>query len=772
MLWIKRTVGITLFSVLFFPYFSYSETFLVTNTHSSGSGSLSDAIIQSQNHPGADTIVFRLTLTDQNFNGTYWQINLDDPLPVIDDDSTCIDGSSQSVLYETNPIGPEIEINGSNCPSGTSGLEIRSSYNIIKGLAIGGFPKTGISIQGDDANYNKVSGCFVGVSADGTSALSNQLNGIECTYGASYNIIGGTSANHRNVISGNKRYGVRIELASHNSVVGNYIGVDYTGLVALPNGAEPKKWAGVYVATSSKHNHIGDGTPEGRNVISGNHRTGIRIEWSGADSNYVQGNYIGVGADGETKIPNGEAGLVIGRGASFNLIGGDKPEEANVISGNHSSGIQFARASYKNVLKGNLIGTDATGEKVVPNDHNGIYFYGNDDEGYPLYNIIGPNNVICGNGVSPYSQWWAGISIDYPGTAHNQCYGNYIGRNASGSLIDGQPTGVLIQRGAHDNIIGPNNIIAYSDFNGVHVMHDSTVNNKITQNLIFANQGLAIADVDGGNHEIQPPAIEKVEKTGVEGRAIPYATVELYASPDGQADAFLGSTTADVDGSFSWSGDLPETNIAALEIDTLGNTSELAVGVAVPVELSSFTARLQADGVVHLLWRTDSETNNFGFYLQRRCGKGVYSNIRFVAGRGTTTQETTYEVIDTLQYHGTYNYRLKQVDQDGSFQYSQPIRINYLSKMADLTLSSYPNPFNSQTQITFTLSQMELVSLTIYDILGNKVRTLFTGELESGDHTMNWNGRDESGRQVASGEYFVFLTARGERIFKKVLLLK
>src|SRR5690606_20871941 len=107
-----------------------------------------------------------------------------------------------------------------------------------------------------------------------------------------------------------------------------------------------------------KNNRIGNATAKGRNVISGNNNTGLRIEWSGAEGNIVQGNYFGVGCDGRTCIPNGQAGLAIGRCARFNLIGGDSAACANVISGNFSSGVQFARASSQNRFRGNYVGTD------------------------------------------------------------------------------------------------------------------------------------------------------------------------------------------------------------------------------------------------------------------------------------------------------------------------------------------------------------------------------------------------------------------------------
>ncbi|NIA32049.1 MAG: T9SS type A sorting domain-containing protein, partial [Actinobacteria bacterium] len=557
-----------------------------------------------------------------------------------------------------------------------------------------------------------------------------------------------------------------------NIIIGNYIGVDATGLVALPNGGSFKKYAGIIISFDSKHNKLGDGTADGRNVISGNYRTGVRLEYSGTDSNSVQGNFLGLGADGLMAIPNGEAGLVIGRGASYNLIGGDQPGMGNVISGNHSSGVQFARASYKNTFQGNFVGTDAACETVVPNDHNGIYFYGDDTDGYPRYNTIGPDNVICGNGVAPFSQYWAGISMDYPGTEHNTCYGNYIGVNPSGTINQGQPTGVLIQRGAHDNTIGPDNVIVDSAFNGVHVMHDSTTGNKITQNRIYNNGNLAILNEFGGNEELAPPVFTEKDAAQVAGTATPLAQVEIYKDQDGQARLYLGTTQADSNGVFSWENTSGYSNLTALDIDPKGNTSELAADNALPVELSSFTASIEGASGVFIHWTTASESNNAGFYLQRRTAHGAFSDVKYFRGHGTTFVENEYEYHDKNLAPGFYFYRLKQIDDDGSVNYSAEISVDLQPSRSEFRLAVYPNPFNSATRIKFYLYQSNNVTVQIFDLLGRKLKTLWQGQLPAGWHEQKWQGVDQSDRELPSGIYFVRIQIGNKLRMQKVMLLR
>ncbi|NOY58080.1 MAG: T9SS type A sorting domain-containing protein [Calditrichaeota bacterium] len=766
------TTFLVFFVIFLLPL--HADTFIVETTSDSAGHSLFWAVSQAQQHVGPDTILFNIPQGDENFDGRVWKIMILQPLPALNDDGTFIDGFSQSRNQgETNGDGLELELHGELCPENTPGLQINSAHNKIKGLAIGGFNGSGIVLQGASAQEDTIAGCYIGTNAGGTDSLANAGDGIECKNAAGHNVFGGTSTADRNVISGNKWYGIRFEESCSNKIIGNYIGVDAAGLTALPNGGSFKKYAGVIISFNSKNNQVGDGTAGGRNVISGNYRTGLRLEYSGTDSNSVQGNYLGLGADGLTAIPNGEAGLVIGRGASYNLIGGDEPGMGNVISGNHSSGVQFARASYKNTFQGNYVGTDAAGETVVPNDHNGIYFYGDDTDGYPRYNTIGPDNVICGNGVAPFSQYWAGISMDYSGTEHNTCFGNYIGANPSGTLNKGQPTGVLIQRGAHDNTIGPDNLIVNSAFNGVHVMHDSTIGNKITRNRIYNNGNLAILNEFGGNEELAPPLFTEKDASQVAGEAAPLAQVEIYQDEAGQARLYLGTSQADSNGIFHWDNTSGYSSLTALDIDPQGNTSELAADDALPVELSSFTASAQKASGVFIHWTTASESNNAGFYLQRRTSPaGAFSNVEYIRGHGTTFVENAYEFHDTNLAPGIYYYRLKQVDDDGSVNYSEEITVNLQPLQNGFRLEVYPNPFNSATRIKFYLDRTGFVRVQVFDLLGRTIKILHQGQITQGWHELPWRGVDQSGRDLPSGIYFVRIRFGNKLRMQKIMLLR
>ncbi len=141
---------------------------------------------------------------------------------------------------------------------------------------------------------------------------------------AAYTMIGGPLVSDRNIVSGNGREGIRIKDGGHhNTIVGNYIGTDASGAIAIGNGQ-----SGIELEASS--NTVGGESPGQRNVVSGNGDNGVRI--SDVSDNIVIGNYIGTNAAGNMTLPNRIDGVEIVNGASNNAIGGDKPAHCNFIS--------------------------------------------------------------------------------------------------------------------------------------------------------------------------------------------------------------------------------------------------------------------------------------------------------------------------------------------------------------------------------------------------------------------------------------------------------
>ncbi len=174
----------------------------------------------------------------------------------------------------------------------------------------------------------------------------------------------------------------------------------------------------------------------------------------------------------------------------------------------------------------------------------------------------------------------------------------------------------------------------------------------------------------------------------------------------------------------------------------------------IPVELASFTASAGINSVT-LKWSTASETNNNGFEVQRRSGEGFVS-VGFVSGKGTTTEVQNYTYVDNQLVPGTYTYRLKQVDYDGTFEYSNEIEVDVLAPKEFALNQNFPNPFNPNTMITFSLAVDAKVTLKVFDILGQEVMTLVNSNLSSGAHEYNFDASNFN-----SGVYFYRIEAAG-----------
>ncbi len=189
----------------------------------------------------------------------------------------------------------------------------------------------------------------------------------------------------------------------------------------------------------------------------------------------------------------------------------------------------------------------------------------------------------------------------------------------------------------------------------------------------------------------------------------------------------------------------------------------------IPVELISFSASL-SENSVNLSWATATETNNKGFEIQKKFNDGVFEVIGFVQGSGTTTEKQNYSFIDKNLNVGNYQYRLKQVDYDGSYSYSHVIEIEYsVIPQENQLAQNYPNPFNPSTVISYQISSNSMVTLKIYNALGKEVVTLVNENQAAGSYSISFT---TSKLQLASGTYFYELRAGDFVSVKKMLLLK
>jgi len=189
----------------------------------------------------------------------------------------------------------------------------------------------------------------------------------------------------------------------------------------------------------------------------------------------------------------------------------------------------------------------------------------------------------------------------------------------------------------------------------------------------------------------------------------------------------------------------------------------------IPVELTSFTGLiLQNEKVIQLNWTTATENNNSGFNVERKRVNTDWEEIGFVPGYGTTTETHSYSYNDAGLNSGTYTYRLKQMDFDGSFIYSNEIEVEVDFTPKEFVLhQNYPNPFNPTTTIDYAIKSTGLVSLKVYDMLGTEIASLVNEVKEAGNYSVTFNAAE-----LPSGIYFYTLTAGNFTATKKLILLK
>ncbi|MBK7379223.1 MAG: T9SS type A sorting domain-containing protein [Ignavibacteriales bacterium] len=190
----------------------------------------------------------------------------------------------------------------------------------------------------------------------------------------------------------------------------------------------------------------------------------------------------------------------------------------------------------------------------------------------------------------------------------------------------------------------------------------------------------------------------------------------------------------------------------------------------IPVELTSFTAS-DSENESKLEWTTATEINNQGFEVQRKTSVGDFAAIGFIEGKGTTTEQQNYSFIDKSLSEGKYSYRLKQIDFDGSFEYSKTIEVEIHNPLKFSLSQNYPNPFNPSTKISWQSPVAGWQTLKVYDVLGNLVTTLVDEYKPAGSYEVEFKSTVGS-LQLANGIYFYQLKAGNFVETKKMILLK
>jgi parallel beta-helix repeat protein len=778
------------------------------------------------------------------------------------------------------------------------------------------------------ASGNTVAGNLIGTNAAGSEAIPNMRGGILLLFNATNNIIGGSTEAHRNIISGNDTYGIFMQASdtsptTGNIIAGNYIGLNHNG-EALPNRLGILSFgpvgenrighpeyppnvisgntaAGVQFNNSLQtamfngmiiqNNYIGTG-PEGnsavantfdgivmfssgnliggtgeneRNVIGGNLQHGIRIISSASSGNMIIGNYVGIGADGETGIGNRDGGITMS----------DAPENMiayNVVSDNGermNGGINiFGTDAVGNAIRANRIGTSAIGTEAVGNQGNGIEIRAFDT-------VIGGDSPEDGNLISGNSGHGISIFSNTQGEAgRTTIRNNFIGTKADGvSPLGNVLDGIFIE-GSSSNVIGGEsgqlpafpNVIAYNGRNGIGMINYqedwSSVSNAILGNSIFSNESLGIDlgnngrtpndadDSDDGPNRLQNfPVITNLDFDDVEaGFTITYSVpsapgnsayplrVEFFLSDgDNQGRTYIGYDTFDeADYNTEKTIQLPleqdvavnyRSAVTATATDNDMNTSHFADALWAGVEIESVTVVRPITSSGTFTFNEEGQITGISITVDDLEGSGSLSvtlQAAFVEnfdwdGEGELTlAENRWEIKaeDLTAGSFTVEFDLDEIsglpefesmselvvlkrDEPGTGTFevlSSTITGNSLfvtiTGFSEFTIGrvsqlvsiddrnggipsayalhqNYPNPFNPSTNIRFELPETVPVRLEVFTITGQRVAVLVNETRSAGHHTVSFDASLQT-----SGMYIYRLQAGAYNSTGKMMLIK
>ena len=263
---------------------------------------------------------------------------------------------------------------------------------------------------------------------------------------------------------------------------------------------------------------------------------------------------------------------------------------------------------------------------------------------------------------------------------------------------------------------------------------------------------------------------------GNSGVSVELRDVQFLNQIQGWSVGLNGVILHSLDGGLNWYQQLSGTSNNLYGVHFADSLIGYAVGDngiilktnngGIPVELINFSVKVKETEVV-LEWITATEINNSGFEIERKSEKEDWVKIGFVPGHGTTTEKMNYQFTDRPEDAGEYVYRLKQIDFDGTFEYSNEVAVEYTPEFSFSLEQNYPNPFNPSTTIRYSIPEKKLVTLRIYNSLGEVVSELVNKNQEVGAYEIEFNGTN-----LPSGIYFYQLNSGQYMETLKMVLLK
>ena len=689
---------------------SAAKIFAVTNTNDSGTGSLRQAILDANANAGlTDTIRFDVAGT----------INLATALPDIDD--TVIIDATTAPGYTGTPVvtldGSLVAGDGLRLVAGSDGseiaglsiinfgdnaIEVTSDNNWIHGNFLGvqtdgvtiagnggagvviyngasgntigtngdatndsqernviGGNDNGIIVQGSGTSNNTIAGNYIGVGADGSTALANTYDGVRIYNSATNNTIGGSASGLGNVISGNGQDGIQIEGegSDGNTIRGNLIGTRADGVIALGNGQD-----GILITSGADNTLIGGIGGFEHNVISANDGWGIEV-WGASSGTQIYGNFVGTDTSGTIDLGNGLDGIALGNGASNNQVGGISADQGNAIAFNRN-GVAVWTGATGNSIRGNAIyGNEGLGidlsagtapDGATANDAGDTDGGGNNLQNSPVLTAVS----VADNGTLSYnidtSSFGSGTyTIDFYASAHRDGGAvegaRYLGTGGfvpwGNGNFNGTIAGVSITPGLYITATVTDSSGNTSEFSNYAVLTDNDGDTGITltapTDLVTTSTsegGLSI-NHDGGNDTVLIADDGGAILGGLSQFTLEFQyeapaitdpgmyTLASYTTPD-DGDAFYLSvfkngateqvyllvngsfTTLDIDADAVFDGD---RHALSLTWDQAGGTWELFLdGVSLGTQTGAATGQtVAAGGQFYLGMDMDSGSHTF-----------------------------------------------------------------------------------------------------------------------------------------------------------------
>ncbi len=457
----------------------------------------------------------------------------------------------------------------------------------------------------------------------------------------------------------------------------------------------------------------------------------------------------------------------------FNLSGSNAKIYSNLIRWSYEYGITMTLGSSPEILGNHLLGNNT--QNTSAKNQISIGLQGNNSP-------IIKNNTIQGSTANTKT---GGISLWVSGStsfSNAVIENNIIFDNVFGITLYSSSSGVInsVVKGNHiyNNKQSPDPMTGGS---GINVNGSSFNKPIITRNLIHDNWwGITIQNGTTVQEGPQPNIgnTENIDTTD-DGFNKIYDNIQA----GGVFDLYNNCTN----NIYAQNNDWGVYDSAAIENHIFHKVDNAAHGTvffmpffdpsSIPVELISFTASF-IDNRIELNWSTATETNNRGFEIHCASIKGnpvsAFSNQRaewkvvgFVEGNKTTSEKKNYTFADNNLSAGKYIYRLKQIDFDGTFEYSNIIEVDITLPSEFVLHQNYPNPFNPVTNIKYTLPENGIVTLSIYNLLGEKIVELVNEMQTAGEYSVEFNAE-----KFASGNYVYRLNFNGNTITKKMTILK